>query len=156
VHREEAAARRAGGDPVVCFGASGCDPALRRRRITTIAHATPPATAAPISAHAQPGRPFDSSKDFEALFAAAAAPTAAGAWLVVVVVVVEGAVAVSVLITVFVCAGAVTVVVVAGAVVVLVWVCVTVFAGGGELVVVVEVEAAVAVADLVCEDVLAV
>jgi hypothetical protein len=55
-----------------------------------------PATAAPINAHAHPGRPFDSAGG--ALLAAAAAPAAAaaGPCVVEVVVVVTGAVTVCV------------------------------------------------------------
>jgi hypothetical protein len=80
----------------------------------------PPAMAAPINAHAHPGRPLDSEDG--SLLAAAAAPAAAaaGAWLVDVVVGVVGAVTVCVLTTVFVCVGVVTVVVCGGDVTVLV------------------------------------
>lgn len=66
----------------------------------------PPTTAAPINAHAHPGRPLESEDG--SLFAAAAAPAAA--WLVDVVVVV-GVVTVCVLTIAFVCGCAVTVVV---------------------------------------------
>ena len=108
---------------------------------------TAPATAAPISAQAHPGKLPDSDGS-EALCVAAAAPAAAaaGAWLVEVVVVVgAGVVTVWVWTTVFVCVGAVTVVVCVGAVTVLV--CVTVVVGVvGEVVVV----------DFACADTVAV
>src|SRR5436190_13939043 len=95
-----------GVPPFVAFGASPGPRgawSLRRCRIARTAQMIPPAAAAPISAQAHPGRPFD-SEDFEPFLvaAAAAAPAtaAAGAWLVeVVVVVFEGAVVVSVLMT---------------------------------------------------------
>jgi hypothetical protein len=68
---------------------------LCRRRIATTAPTTPAATAAPMSTHAQAGRPPDSDELFS-LDAAAAAAAAAAAWLddVSVVVVVVGVVVV--------------------------------------------------------------
>ena len=101
------------GEAVVAGSvAPRCDAFLRRCRIAITAEINTPAAPAPISAQPHPGRSLD-SEDFDALLAAAAAPTAAvpGAWLVEVGVVSEGVVAVSVLTTVFVWVGAVTVVV---------------------------------------------
>jgi hypothetical protein len=65
----------------------------RRRRIATTAPTMPAATPAPISTHAQPGRPPDSEELFS-LDAAAAAAAAAAAWLDEVSVVVVGVVVV--------------------------------------------------------------
>ncbi|HEV2980788.1 MAG TPA: hypothetical protein VGX51_05105 [Solirubrobacteraceae bacterium] len=115
----------AGGEP------GCCGPPLLRRRQTTMAHATAPATPAPISAQPHAGRPDSSlSEALWAAFAAAApAAAAAGALLVEVVGAVLDAVVVSVLMTVLVCVWAGAVVVLGGAVVVLV--CVTVFVGDG-------------------------
>jgi hypothetical protein len=72
----------AGGGPASGGAPGPCAPLRRNARTAQI---TPPAAAAPISAQAQPGSPFD-SEDCDA-FAAAAPTAAAGAWLVEVVVV---------------------------------------------------------------------
>jgi hypothetical protein len=109
----------------------GGEPFLRWRIATTIQTSRATA-AAPISAHAHPGRPLDSLDLDALLWLAAAAPRAAAGALFLEVVVV-GAVIVWVLMTVFVCVGVVTVVVFAGAVVVCV--CVTVLVGAVTVVV---------------------
>src|SRR5262249_31353575 len=105
------------GPPGPCAGPPGPSSRLRAR-CATIAHATSPATAAPISPHAQPGSPSPLSSSSDSLSLAAAAAAAAAALLPFVSVAVGVSVVVSVLvvvlITVFVCVGAVIVLVTVG------------------------------------------